>query len=248
MINKKSKFRVILTNQKSAQENMAIDDALLSSYKNEDRAILRLYTWDNSFTIGVSQDFSKYNFCDDFKGNHAKRITGGGVLFHGHDLSYSLVIPASYLEEFNIKESYENICSFILDFYKKLGLNAMYAKDDINVQLSKSEYCQVGFEAYDILANGTKIGGNAQRRTKKAIFQHGSIPIKSVKKSNTFSKEIGATLEDLDIHLEYDEAKKILIQSFEDSFNVEIEYSTLTKEEEDKKNLLLKDKYDYARK
>lgn len=248
MINKKSKFRVILTEQKTAQENMAIDDALLSSFNNGDLPILRLYTWDNSFTVGISQDFSNYNFCKEFKGNHAKRITGGGVLFHGHDLSYSLVIPVDLLDGFNIKESYENICKFIINFYKKLNLDAMYAKDNLDVQLAKSEYCQVGFEAYDILANGIKIGGNAQRRTKKAIFQHGSIPVKGVEKGNTFSTQIGSTLEDFDLHLEYDEAKKILIESFKESFNVEIEYSTLTDKEEEKKNVLLKDKYVYSTK
>ncbi|WP_258239421.1 biotin/lipoate A/B protein ligase family protein [Arcobacter sp. LA11] len=245
MIDKKSKFRVIITEQKSAKENMAIDDALLSSYKNEDLAILRLYTWNkDSLTIGVSQNFSNYAFIEKPDEIGAKRITGGGILFHGHDLSYSLVIPTEFLKDYNIKKSYETICSFILKFYGKLGLNVCYAKDNENIQLSKSEYCQVGFEAYDILVNGKKIGGNAQRRTKKAIFQHGSIPIFKTKDDEKF----GNSLEDVNINTTFEEAIKLLIASFEDSFNVEIEYSNLTKEEEEKKVLLLKDKYDYASK
>ncbi len=246
MLKNRSKFRVIITKQKSAQENMSIDDALLSNYQDGDYGILRLYTWDKSLTIGISQNFSSYSFCDKYNKNYAKRITGGGVLFHGHDLSYSLTIPVTLLENLNIKESYEKISTFILEFYKKLGLNSIYAKDNNRIKLSKNEYCQIGFEAYDILVNGIKIGGNAQRRTKKAIFQHGSIPITSANNSNTFNDKIGATLEDLDIKIEYDEAKKLLIDSFIDSFNVEIEYSNLTKEEERKKNILLKEKYNYG--
>ncbi len=31
------------------------------------------------------------------------------------------------------------------------------------------------------LVNSKKIGGNAQKRTRKLIFQHGSIPLKSKK-------------------------------------------------------------------
>jgi lipoate-protein ligase A len=238
-------FRVIQTEQKSANENMAIDDALLSSYEKNDSAILRLYTWDKSLTIGVSQNFTKYSFIDEYNGNCAKRITGGGILFHGHDLSYSLVIPTEFFQGQSIKQSYESICSFILRFYTDLGLDAKYAKDDLKVQLSKSEYCQVGFEAYDILVNGIKIGGNAQRRTKKAIFQHGSIPIFSPNKEKIENK-IGASLENMNINITFEEAKKRLIDSFEKSFKVDLEYSKLTKIEKEKKDLLLKDKYDYA--
>jgi len=247
MINYKSTFRVIQSEKNSAKENMSTDDALLSSYEEKNHAILRLYTWEKSFTIGVSQDFSNYVICDDYNGNYAKRITGGGVLFHGHDLSYSLVIPTSYLEGLNIKESYECICTFILNFYRKLGLDAKYAKDNEKIELSKNEYCQVGFEAYDILVNGKKIGGNAQRRTKKAIFQHGSIPIKSLDDSKKVNEKIGFTLEDLNLKIDFEEAKVKLIESFEESFNVELEYSTLTQKEIEKKNKLLKDKYDYSR-
>lgn len=245
MIENKSKIRVIISSKSNARINMAIDDSLLSNYKENDAPILRLYTWDkDSLTIGVSQHFKDYPFIKEPNKIAAKRITGGGILFHGHDLSYSLVIPSKILGNLNIKESYERICSFILNFYKKLGLNVCYAKDDKKIQLSKSEYCQVGFEAYDILVNGKKIGGNAQRRTKKAIFQHGSIPIKRTKNDEKF----GNSLEDVNINISFDEAIKLLIASFNDSFDVEIEYSNLSKDEENTKIELVKDKYDYANK
>ena len=243
MIHKKSYFRVILDDSLSAKENMATDDALLSSYEENSDAIFRLYSWENSFTIGVSQKFENYPITSEYNGNYAKRITGGGVLFHGHDLSYSLVIPTKLLEGLNIKESYEKICTFLLRFYKKLGLDAQYVKDYEGIELSKNEYCQVGFEAYDILINGKKIGGNAQRRTKKAIFQHGSIPIFRNNEKSLDGK-IGYTLEDFNINLDYEKVKRLLIESFQESFNIELNYSKLTQIEENKKKLLLKEKYD----
>lgn len=245
MIHKKSYFRVIQDESLSAKENMAIDDALLSSYQENDEAILRLYSWENSFTIGVSQKFDSYPITSVYKGNYAKRITGGGVLFHGHDLSYSLVIPTSLLEGFNIKESYEKICSFLLKFYEKLGLDAKYVKDFEEMELSKNEYCQVGFEAYDILVNGKKIGGNAQRRTKKAIFQHGSIPIFR-NDDESLNGKIGYTLEDFNIKLDYKKVKRLLIESFQETFDIELKHSKMNEIEENKKKLLLKEKYDYS--
>ncbi len=246
MIEEKSQFRVIIDSKNSAVENMSKDEALLSCFKENDKAILRFYYWDKSFTIGISQDFSMYEFCEEFDGNYAKRVTGGGVLFHGHDLSYSLVIPTALLKSYNIKQSYEKICYFLLNFYKKLGLKTNYAKDDESVELSKSAFCQVGFEAYDILVNGHKIGGNAQRRTKRAIFQHGSIPLYSVKNSNMNKERFGISLEELSINLDYNEATKLLLESFQESFNVEIEYSKLNEIELNKKEELLKGKYDYS--
>ena len=246
MIHKKSYFRVIQNNSLSAKENMATDDALLSCHEEGENGIFRLYSWENSFTIGVSQKFENYPITSLYKGNYAKRITGGGVLFHGHDLSYSLVIPTKLLEGYNIKESYEKICTFIIKFYTKLGLNAKYVKDCNTIELSKNEYCQVGFEAYDILIDGKKIGGNAQRRTKKAIFQHGSIPLFTNNDKNLDGK-IGYTLEDFDIKLDYEEVKKLLIEAFDESFNVEITYSELTNREKEKKDTLIKEKYDYSK-
>lgn len=246
MIHKKSYFRVIQDESLSAKENMATDDALLSSYEENDDAIFRLYSWENSFTIGVSQKFENYPITSVYNGNYAKRITGGGVLFHGHDLSYSLVIPTSLLEGFNIKESYEKICSFLLKFYEKLGLDAKYVKDYEGIELSKNEYCQVGFEAYDILVNGKKIGGNAQRRTKKAIFQHGSIPIFK-NKDESLNGKIGYTLEDFNIQLDYEKVKRLLIESFQETFKIELNHSKLSENEENKKKLLLKEKYDYSK-
>ena len=244
MINKHTKFRVIITNKNSSKVNMAIDEALLLSFNNNDMPILRLYTWDkNSVTIGISQKVESFNF-----NNIAKRITGGGVLFHGHDVSYSLVLPVDLLKDYNIKESYEKICLFILNFYKNLGLDVCYAKDNLNIQLSKSEYCQIGFEAYDILVDGQKIGGNAQRRTKKAIFQHGSIPVYSVKKGNTIDKKIGISLEDIGKNIDFKAVKNKLAQSFEDTFDVELYFTQLTEVEEELKNNLLKEKYDYSSK
>jgi len=245
MLQEKSYFRVINDKKLNAKENMATDEALLSLFEEKLPAILRLYNWEKSFTIGLSQKFENYPITSLYKGNYAKRITGGGVLFHGHDLSYSLVIPTKLLDGLNIKESYEKICLFILKFYKKIGLDAKYVKDCNTIELSKNEYCQVGFEAYDILIDGKKIGGNAQRRTKKAIFQHGSIPLFKDNDKN-FDGKIGYTLEDFNIKLDYEEAKKLLIESFEEVFNVEITHSELTKNEKEKKNTLLKEKYDYS--
>lgn len=246
MIDEKSSFRVIINSQNLAKVNMCKDEALIKSFNENSHPILRIYHWSKSITIGISQDIKDYSYLNDFSEDIAKRVTGGGVLFHGHDLSYSLVLPSSYFKDYKIKESYEKICYFLINFYKKLGLDANYAKDVKDVNLSKNEFCQVGFEAYDILINKDKIGGNAQRRTKRLVFQHGSIPLYSVNDSKVFNNRIGLTLEDLGIDLTYDEATKLLIESFQETFNVDLINSELNDKEKEEEKKLLKEKYDFV--
>lgn len=222
-------FRVIHTYNQSAKLNMAIDKALAMSFQKEDKPILRFYTWENSFTVGVSQDTQTYSeYYKQYKGNCAKRMTGGGVLFHGYDVSYSLVLPSSYLNNLSVKQSYEKICSFLLSFYESLNLCASYAKDNEAILLSKSNFCQVGYEAYDIIIQGVKIGGNAQKRTKNMIFQHGSIPLFKTSQS----KEFGQSLEDIGVKLSFDDAIQKLTNAFRQTFDVPLETSNLNEKEE----------------
>ena len=233
---KNKQFRLILTPKYDAKTNMAIDSVLASSFNEIDRPILRFYTWEDSFTLGLSQKFENYNELKErYNNNCAKRITGGGVLFHGHDISYSLVLPSSWFKDLSVKQSYEEICQFLLFFYRDLGLETCFAKDLEEIVLSKSEFCQVGFEAYDIIVNNKKIGGNAQKRSKRMIFQHGSIPLLKTKKDNKF----GASLEDFEINLSFKEVENKLIEAFEKSFNTKLILSELNKKEKENLNKIL---------
>ncbi|HHD75654.1 MAG TPA: lipoate--protein ligase family protein [Campylobacterales bacterium] len=217
--NKKS-FALFSSGKLSAKENMSIDKELIERFKQTQVPSFRVYAWENSFTYGVSQKLEKIQrleHLETYKENHAQRVTGGGILFHGNDISYSLVIPTSYVQNLSVKESYELICSFLLDFYKSFGLEPHYAKEISTIELSRSDFCQQGFEPYDILIEGKKIGGNAQRRSKAFIFQHGSINFDN----SCFS--LGYSLEDLGLSIGFEEAKEQLIASFTKRFNIEFE-------------------------
>ena len=226
----KTKFRLIRSGSLSARKNMAIDKALFENFSTTLEPVLRLYSWERSFSFGISADISKLKDKEEllsYKGNYAKRMTGGGILFHGNDISYALIIPASYMGQLNVKQSYEKICLFLLHFYKSLGLNPIYAKDDTSIDKSKNEFCQLGFEDYDILIQAKKMGGNAQRRNKDVIFQHGSIGLFNLDDE----AYTGNSLKDLGIELSYEEASEKLIQSFEKTFDVILEDSILNEKE-----------------
>lgn len=232
MLNTSSKktFALCTSPRLSAKDNMRIDKELFEGFISSKMPIFRVYEWETSFTYGVSQNIESLEndkYLIGYDDKYAQRMTGGGILFHGNDISYSIVIPTSYVKGLSVKESYEVICGFLMEFYKRLGLNPVYAKDLEDIDLSKSHYCQKGFEPYDILVDGKKIGGNAQRRSKEAIFQHGSISIDN----STYN--MGHSLEDLGVEISFKDAKKLLVKSFAKTFNVlyeekneEIEYAS----------------------
>jgi lipoate-protein ligase A len=209
----KKPFVLVDSKQSSAKDNMRIDKELFNSYNATHMPIFRVYTWKESFTYGISQNVDSIQNIEHIT-DHAQRMTGGGILFHGNDISYSLIVPTNYLKNLSVKESYEMICMFLMNFYTSLGLKPMYAKDVKSIDLLSSEYCQQGYEPYDILVEGKKVGGNAQRRSKHVIFQHGSISIDN----STYS--MGTSLEDIGVKISFDEAKRVLVDSFKDTFNV----------------------------
>ncbi|WP_066161526.1 lipoate--protein ligase family protein [Aliarcobacter skirrowii] len=223
-----NKFRLIITQNLNSNSNSNIDKALFKSFKNDSMPILRLYSWEDCVTLGAGQKLDDYEkLQNSYKNNISKRLTGGGVLFHGHDISYTILVNPNMIENKDVKETYFLICQFLLKFYEDLGLKADFAKDNKDIVLSKSPFCQVGFEAYDIIINNRKIGGNAQKRAKNCILQHGSIPLYTKQKDELF----GNSLEDFGINLSFEDAKDRLIKSFKTTFNVDFFEDKLNKEE-----------------
>jgi lipoate-protein ligase A len=230
---------------------MAVDEILLNSFSGNDIPILRLYTWERSLSFGRFSDVKNivdFNFIKDKKLNYVRRMSGGGVLVHGGDISYSLILPKNLLQDIGVKESYRYLCGFILNLYKKLGLDANFASE-LYLETQKSSICMMSNEAYDIVIDSKKIGGNAQRYTKNALFQHGSIPI-SVNKDifeDVFLDESGLsnmyTLDKIDPYITTESLKKLILEAFRDVFEVEFIKSDLTPLQKSSVDELLKKKY-----
>ena len=251
-------WRVIDTGYLGCHFNMAIDEALLEAYDSaeERMPVLRIYGWDpQAFSIGYFQnpdDELDLDRCRIEGIDFVRRITGGGVIFHKSELTYSIVCREQDLSARTFyKETYRFLCSFIVEAYKSLGLEAEYALQETARQ-SKSWFCFANRERYDILINGKKIGGNAQRRKKGMIFQHGSIPLKSdlnkalllLRDSSAIDKANITSLSDaLGQDISYNRLRDLLIKSFKQTFNVDIAREGLSKREEALSEHLLEEKY-----
>jgi lipoate-protein ligase A len=180
-------WRLIDTGPLDGASNMAIDEALLDSFDPERSApVLRLYGWNPpALSFGRFQEGGKVLDLERCRADNVpvvQRITGGGVIYHAEELTYAIVCAPRHLPgETTVKESFRFLTAFLLAFYRELGLPAAYAADvpgDAARLGKRTPLCFAGRESYDILIGGRKIGGNAQRRLKNAVFQHGSIPLR----------------------------------------------------------------------
>ena len=178
-------FRLIRSRPASAVYNMALDEKIFFRFMKDGIPVFRIYSWQSpSFTYGVSQKNPGREIvlsqCAKDGVYLAKRMTGGGILFHNNEITYSLACSKEDAgEKKEVFVSYRNICAFLISFYRSLGLDPSFAleAEDFNKHCAAHPLCSASREKYDIVINGKKIGGNAQRRNKQAIFQHGSIPI-----------------------------------------------------------------------
>ena len=176
-------FRLIRSGAQSASRNMALDEEIFKGYLEDGVGVLRLYRWQKpSFTYGFSQHPENYldlAACQAHGVEVVKRMTGGGILFHDDEITYSFTCSKSDLgEPQSVFVDYRNICRFLMRFYESLGLRPGFAleQDNFKNRCAPHELCSAAYEKYDIVVGGRKIGGNAQKRNRQVVFQHGSIP------------------------------------------------------------------------
>jgi len=242
-------WRLIDTGPLSGAENMAIDEALLSCFDPaKSRPILRLYGWSPpAFSYGRFQkpeEIIDLEKCRADGVQTVRRITGGGVIYHAGELTYSLVCPVEFIPGArSVKDAFFHLTSFLLAFYRSLGLKACHAAEHYHGSRrlgERTSLCFAGIESCDILIKGKKIGGNAQRRLKNVIFQHGSIPLRQMAdKGNAYllhpdAEVLGKTtsLADEGVSTVAESLAVALKESFEYCFEVTFDPCGLTGNEE----------------
>ncbi len=253
-------WRYIDTGPLDGPTNMAVDESLLACFDPAASSpVFRLYGWSPpAFSLGRFQDAGEVlalEKCREAGIAVVRRVTGGGVIYHAEELTYSLVCAPGHVSPARtVKDSFRVLTAFLIRFYEKLGLNACYAVDHFppGTRLGeRTPLCFAGRETYDILVGGRKIGGNAQRRMKNAIFQHGSIPLRNcLAAASGFLRqrpdglETGAaSLADFGIGISAADLKTVLLEAFAAAFSCTAVQVELRAEEQDMMRQLLKEKH-----
>jgi lipoate-protein ligase A len=102
-----------------------------------------------------------------------RRPTGGGIVPHDADWTYSLVLPANHSwHGFKAVESYRQVHQWIQSAFAELNLETELASQ---ARKAEAGQCFAGHEKFDLLWRGKKIAGAAQRRTRAGLLIQGSV-------------------------------------------------------------------------
>jgi lipoate-protein ligase A len=153
-----------------ASLNMAVDEALLEIATCP---ILRFYRWRGpALSFGY---FGSYADVADQQSQReiVRRWTGGGIVPHGDDLTYSAIIPKRH--PFFARSSlaiYSDIHDAIRQALEANGIDATLAN---SVAPRVSENCFANPVRADVMSEGRKIAGAAHRRSRAGLLHQGSI-------------------------------------------------------------------------
>lgn len=101
-----------------------------------------------------------------------RRWTGGGIVVHEGDFTFSLTVPRS--DPWAMRrpgESYRDLHRALAEALRKAGVEAALAP---RLSVGHSE-CFAGPVEHDLVAAGRKVAGGAQRRTKRGLIHQGSV-------------------------------------------------------------------------
>lgn len=155
--------------ERGGPENMAVDEWLAEFC---DQPVLRSYRWRPGW--GSCGYFVKESELPDWPLHWVRRWTGGGIVDHRADWTYTLWVPSGHgLAEAKGGVSYRMIHAALVSALRESGVVA---------RLSGAAPPAAGGECFaqpvehDVLdAAGRKIAGAGQRRTVRGLLHQGSV-------------------------------------------------------------------------
>lgn len=168
-------WRLICDGPGDAAWNMSVDESLLLHAPGAP-PVLRLYSWrEPSVSLGVRQEPPAWlPRCAALGVPAVRRATGGGAVLHAGDLTYAVVAPADAPDlPHDLRGSYEWIRARLVAGLSQAGLAARPSR--ARPGADRLELCFAGATGYEVELDGEKLVGSAQRRTRHAFLQHGSI-------------------------------------------------------------------------
>ena len=164
----------------AAAFNMALDEALLENISRLGKPVLRFYGWtEPAATFGYFQNFSEVALTTHLR-PLIRRPTGGGIVPHDADWTYSAIFPPGHeWHSLKAEESYRRIHDWLRQAFMGLKIETELAPC---CKKTLPGQCFIGHEKSDLLWHGKKIAGAAQRRNKLGLLIQGSVqsPVASV--------------------------------------------------------------------
>ena len=154
-------------------DNMAVDEALLAAMPRLCQPVLRFYGWtEPAATFGYFQKYAEVAARTPLR-PLIRRPTGGGIVPHAADWTYSLAFPVGHdWHSLAAVASYERVHQWIQAAFTRLAVATELAPCCLKTAPGA---CFEGYEKSDVLWHGRKIAGAAQRRNQLGLLIQGSL-------------------------------------------------------------------------
>lgn len=190
----------LLTAALTVFEQMALDETLVRTYR---APVLRFYHWTPgpAVTFGYSQFYAAVkNQVTPAQGPACRRPTGGGVVFHGEDLTFSLVFQSELNRPRDIYAALHSAIERTLGEMGALSSSrqaAVVAAQYAPMQKGVANDCFANPVEDDLLSGGRKILGGAIRRFDKIILYQGSLQCSDARENPVFRRAVKAAAEQM---------------------------------------------------
>ena len=173
---------------KTGLENMAIDSACLKKAEESDQplTVIRFYQWScPTVSLGKHQAEERACAVDFCRGNGipiVHRPTGGRAVLHDNELTYSVVSNDPELFPLNdLMATYHVVSRALQNGFQAFGIqveSSAGTRETPDLRTAKRQSpCFSSPTRHELMVQGRKLAGSAQRRLKKSFLQHGSIPL-----------------------------------------------------------------------
>ena len=233
-------WKLIIDGAMDGSHNMAVDAKLLNEVEQSEspRTIVRFYGWIiPTISLGRSQHVDKAVDIDYCRANGidiVHRPTGGRAVLHDDELTYAVVSNDTDCFGDTIYGNYKRVSEALCLAYNRLGVPAVLAPETRKLSARANGAdppCFLSPSRYELVVEGRKIAGSAQRRLRRSFLQHGSMPITCnrpelaratrLPSPDPLDQEMAGLAEFLPQRPTVEQLRGALIRAFQDYFSIE---------------------------
>lgn len=267
------RWRFLNTGSGNAFFNMAVDEAVLwAVYGGISPPTFRVYRWEPpALSFGYAQriehevDIAR---CRAMGIQLVRRMTGGRAVLHWEELTYSVACPETHpLIGHRISNTYRILSEGLVAGLRNIGVMAELERSQSQrvspLRTGVASSCFSSVARYEVVVEGRKLIGSAQRRMNGMVLQHGSLLIGPSHKRIVeilrwdpgdpvarFRRELdeGTTClsEWLRDPVRFEELGEALRRGMAETLGVALKSSALSDEEQDRASSLIHTKYGTA--
>lgn len=172
-----ARWRWLESASASGAMQMAVDVALMEHARRTGESTLRVYEWSRPTLSFGRNEPTRDRFNSESLAaagyDFVRRPTGGRVLLHNGDVTYSVTAPAGAVDP--VRAAYARINELLADALRLIGVLSAPATVTARERRPGRDACFAAPSNGELVVADRKLVASAQRQEDGAMLQHGSI-------------------------------------------------------------------------